>query len=311
MEEGRVAVAGSIMLDMVMRVPRRPHPGETVFAEDFGMYLGGKGFNQAVAARRMGARVDLIGRIGADDFAGRFREAFATEGIDAGGVSVDAEAGTGVAMPLVEPDGTNTIVAAPRANLRLTPAHVEQQAVRFEQATVTLLQLEVPVDAVLAAARLARANDRMIVLNPAPSVPVPDELLRLADVLTPNEVEAAVLAGLSPLRGVDDAFTAAEQIQARGARCVVVTLGAMGCVVADGEEQRHLPAHLVRAVDSTAAGDAFSGALAARLAAGDDLLTALRWANAAGALATTRLGAEPSLPRYAEVARLLGEQAPG
>ncbi len=304
-----VCVVGSFMTDLVMRVARRPQAGETVRAEEFGIFLGGKGFNQAVAARRLGARVAIIGRVGADEFGTLFLAALAREGIDADGVIRDPDEGTGIATPVVDATGANSIIIAPRANLRLTPADVAAQAERIATADVLLLQLEVPAEASIAAARIARAAGRRVVLNPAPVTPFPDELLRLADVVTPNEVEATALTG-QRVTGPETGLAAAAALRARGARAAVVTLGAAGCVVATADVQVHLAAFAVEAVDTTAAGDAFTAALAVRLAETDDLLEAARWGNAAGACAVQRLGAEPSLPPRAAVAELLARGTP-
>jgi ribokinase len=306
----RVCVVGSFMIDVVMRVARRPRRGETLYAEACGVFLGGKGFNQAVAARRMGAAVAMVGRLGDDPFGRRIVAALAAEGIDAEGVIADPAEGTGLTTPLVEADGSNSIVVAPRANLRLTPTDVERAAGQIRAADVLLLQLEVPPEASAAAARIARAAGRRVVLNPAPALPLPDTLLQLADILTPNEVEAAMLTGLA-VEGVEAAFAAAETLRARArpAAVVVVTLGALGAVARGPDLYLHTPAHAVTAVDTTAAGDAYNGALAVALAEGCPLPEALRWANAAGALAVTRLGAEPSLPRRADVAALLAAHA--
>ena len=293
------------MLDLVMRAARRPQRGETIVADACGIFLGGKGFNQAVAAQRMGAAVTMIGRLGDDEFAPRFRAALASEGIDAAGVGADAEAGTGIATPLIEPDGSNSIVIAPRANMRVTPADVEDSADLIRAAGVLLLQLEIPPEASEAAARIARRAGRQVVLDPAPAMPFPDSLLRLADVLTPNEVEAAALAGFA-VDGVAAAFAAADEIRGRGAAGVIVTLGGLGAVAVGAELRLHVPAHPVTVVDTTAAGDAFNGALAVALAERQGLPAALRWAGAAGALAVTRFGAEPSLAQRAEVTALLG-----
>jgi ribokinase len=305
-----VCVTGSFMLDLVMRVRQRPGRGETIFADEFGIFRGGKGFNQAVAARRMGAHVAMIGRLGADAFASTFWDALAAEGIDSSGVVTDEHEGTGVATPLIEADGSNSIVVAPRANMRLTAADVRRSAAQIEQADVLLLQLEVPVEASIEAARIARGAGRTVILNPAPAAPLPDELLRLASLVTPNEVEAASLTGVA-VDGVAGAFAAAEALVARGARSVVVTLGAMGAVALADGARLHLPTIPVTVVDTTAAGDAFSGALAVGLAEGRPLAAALARANAAGACAVTKLGAEPSLPNRTDVDALLSRTISG
>lgn len=305
MSTPRVCVTGSFMVDLVWRVARLPERGETLQALDFGIFLGGKGFNQALAARRMGAEVAMIGRLGDDEFAPRFLAALDAAGIDRRGVTLDPTMGTGVATPIIETGGNNRIVIAPRANMAVSMENVEAAGELVAAADVLLLQLEIPPEASMTAARIARAAGRRVILNPAPVLPMPDELLRLADIVTPNEVEAAALTGL-PVTSLDEALTAADRLCVLGARQVVITLGAAGAVAVSGGERRYLPAHRVTAMDTTAAGDAFNGALAVRLAETGELGEALRWANAAGALAVTRLGAEPSLPHRVEVGALLG-----
>ena len=299
-----LVVTGSLMIDLVMRVPRRPAPGETVFGTEFGMFLGGKGFNQAVAARRLGAAVRMIGRIGADGFGEQLRAALIREGIDAAGVTTDAEAGTGVAAPLIEESGENAIVSVPRANMRLTPADVERVAGRFDGAAALLAQLEVPAAATLAAARLARAAGARVLLNAAPAGPVPDQLLEIADVIIVNEVEAETLAAVR-VTDAATAFVAAARLRTSAMQTVIVTLGSRGAVALGPGVREQVAAHTVPARDTTGAGDAFCAALAVRLAETGDLHEALRWANAAGACAVTRLGAEPSLPDRAAVTALL------
>lgn len=301
-----VLVVGSLMMDLVIRAPRRPEPGETLFGDDFGMFLGGKGFNQAVAARRLGADVRMIGRVGDDDFGRQIRAALEREGIDARHVGIDPETGTGVAAPLIEPSGENSIVSVPRANMRLTPAYVEMAQSVFDGARITLLQLEVPVDASLTAARLARNAGALVLLNTAPAGDVPHELLGFAGIIVANESEAAMLTGVQ-VADVAGAVVAAERLRAGGAT-VIVTLGAGGVVVVGDDCREHVAAHRVTVRDTTGAGDAFCGALAVRLAETGDLRDAVRWANAAGACAVTVDGAEPSLPRRAAVEAQLGMQ---
>ncbi|MFN8557539.1 MAG: ribokinase [Dehalococcoidia bacterium] len=303
-----VCVVGSFMTDLVMRLPHALRPGETLLADRFGVFLGGKGFNQAIAARRMGAEVAIIGRIGADEYGARFRAKLAEEGIDDRGVVTDPDDGTGIAVPLIEPGGGNSIAVAPRANLRLTADDIERAGRLITTADIVLAQLETSLESVEATARLARGAGRTFVLNPAPARAVPDGLLAMANVLTPNEGEAATLSGRI-VDGMEAAWEAAESLRQRGPGIVIITLAEHGAIAAAaGRPNLMLPGHSVPVVDTTAAGDAFNGALAARLAAGDDLETALRWANAAGACAVTRLGAEPSLPHAAEVAALLRAQ---
>jgi ribokinase len=301
---GRVAVVGSLVMDIVVRLSRRPGPGETLVGKDVGMFLGGKGFNQAVAARRAGADVSMIGRLGSDSFGEPFFAALDREGMERSGITVDAEAGTGVAIPMIDDAGENSIVVMPRANLRLTAEDIEPVADKIRGAAVLLLQLESSPAASLAAARLARDAGVRVLWNTAPLSEIPEELFQRAEIVIANELEAAALAG-HPVTDAASAADAAAVLRARGVPVGVVTLGEQGLVAVTDSGVLVLPAHPVVPVDTTGAGDAFCGALAAQLAVGAPLETALRFANAAGALAVAKLGAEPSLPRRADVLALL------
>ena len=299
-----IVVAGSAIMDLVIHAPRQPRVGETVIGSDFGMYLGGKGANQAAAAARLGGRVTFVGCVGADPFGEQFRRSFAAEGIDARFVVTDARLGTGVGMPEIYPDGQNSIVIAPQANMALTPAHVEAAAEEIRAAAVLLFQLEIPLDAVQRAVEIAHAAGVCVIGNPAPARPLPDELLARVTWLVPNEAEAEQLSGV---RVVDDASAerAALALLARGPRYVAITRGAAGATLVSADACRHVPAFPVDPVDTTGAGDAFCGALAVALARGTDPVDAVRFANAAGALATTVVGAQPSMPRAAQIAALM------
>ncbi len=303
----RIAVLASFNMDLVMRAERRPEAGETLQGE-FAMFLGGKGFNQAVAARRLGADVAVVGRVGDDAFGARFLAALDAEGIDRSAVAVDPDAGTGVATIVVEPDGTNSIVQAPRANRALTAADVDRLPGNMHGVDVALLNIETSMPAAIAFARAARDAGARVVLNPAPAGDVPGELLALADVLAPNAVEAQALTG-EPATTPDDALAAASRLLARGPSAVVVTLGGQGAVALARGVHVHVPALPVRAVDTVGAGDAFCAALAVRLGEGAGIEDAVRFANAAGALSTTIAGAEPSMPRRHAVEALLAGPA--
>lgn len=296
----RIVVVGSLNMDLAIRVARRPAPGETLLGESFGMFVGGKGFNQAVAAARMGAQVTMIGRTGEDDFGRRLRQALAEAQIDARHVARDAESGSGVAVPIIDAEGDNSIIVIPGANMRLSVADVERAADAIASADALLLQLETPLDAAARAAELGRAAGVRTLLNPAPARPLPDELLRHIDVLTPNESETQILTGIT----VDDeraAMRAADALLRRGVGMVVLTLGARGALLAQGDRRELIPGYTVPVVDTTAAGDAFCGVLAVQLARGQLPDQAIRYANAAGALAVTALGAEPAIPRRAAI----------
>lgn len=297
----RVLVVGSANVDFTVALPRLPQPGETVTNGTLLVNHGGKGANQAVAARRLGAEVRLIGCVG-DDASGReVRAALAREGIGTAGVMTSPSAATGTALIVVDSQGRNQIAVAPGANRGLTLEHVRGRADDFAWAEAVVVSCEIPLVTVRAALELARDRGARTILNPAP---VPDsglDFLALVDYLTPNAGEAARLSGV---HGDDEAAGAA--LRARGARCVVVTLGERGVLACGEGAPRRVPAPVVTAVDTTAAGDAFNGALAVALTEGLALPAALRFANAAAALACTRRGAQASLPTREEVARLAG-----
>ncbi len=305
---GRVTVIASFMTDLVVRASRRPLAGESLVGSDFGIFVGGKGNNQAIAAARCGAQVAVVGRLGDDLFAPPFYETLAANGIDSAYVSRDPDAGTGTAMIVVDPSGQNSIIVTPRANLRLMPEQIEAARPAFEGAAIALAQLEVPIPSVLAAARLAREVGARFLFNPAPAPTeaLPDELLRLSSIIVPNEVEAAQLTGI-PTDDQTGAERAARALLERGPEEVILTLGARGALWVNRSHSELIPALPVQQVDATAAGDAFCGALAAALALGEPMAVAVRWAGAAGALAVTKMGATPSLPTRAEVERLLAE----
>jgi ribokinase len=308
-----VVVLASFILDMVVRAPRRPRAGESVFGTDFGMFAGGKGCNQAIAAARSGASVRVIGRIGDDIFSPPILDALTREHLDARFVTRDPGAGTGIAFPVVEPDGQNSIIVLPRANFAITPDDIRGAAAAFDGASVLLAQFEVPVVAVSAAVALAHERGVRVLLNPAP-VPdpaptLPPEMLSAVDVLLPNEREAESLSGIA-VNDVTSAEHAARVLLARGVHSVVVTLGSRGALWVPNAEAEavYLAPFDVPQVDATAAGDAFCGVLAAALAAGLQRSDAFRRASAAGALAVTRMGAEPSLPHAHEIDTLLRSQ---
>ncbi len=297
----RVAVVGSINQDIVVRVERRPRPGETVTGTGHFLAAGGKGANQAVATARLGAEVALVGSIGDDTFGHALRYGLETEGVDVRHVRVDREAETGVAVITLDADAENSIVVVPGANGRVSRGDVDAAAGVIEATPVVLLQLEIPLDAVLTAAALARGT---VILNPAPARPLPASLLERADILVPNRSELGVLAGVAEPRTIDDVAAAAARL---GHAAVVVTLGAGGALVRSGGDTRVVAAPQVDAVDTTGAGDAFCGALADAIASGLSLDEATRRGVAAGALAVTTDGAQPSMPSKAAVEALLGE----
>jgi ribokinase len=279
---GAVAVVGSINLDVVVAVQRHPAPGETVIGGDRRELPGGKGANQAVAAARLGASVALVGRVGDDAAGAGLRDGLAAEGVDVAHVVVDRDAPTGMALIAVDAAGENTIVVSPGANARVGPADVERAGDVLAAAAVTLIQHEIPPEAVRAAVAAAGGT---VVLNPAPA----RALVEPIDVLVPNRLELEALA--------DKAGDPEELARGlRDARAVVVTLGADGALVVEGDRATTVAAPSVRAVDTTGAGDAFCGALAQALAGGAALADAVRWAVAAAAVSDTREGAQGGMP---------------
>lgn len=299
-----VLVFGSLNMDLVVRVPRMPEAGETLGGRSFLANPGGKGANQAVACARMGARVAMAGRVGDDAFGGELRAALAAQGVDAQAVLTTPGQSTGVAMIMVDDAAQNCIAVVPGANGDSSETDAQALRAGLERSALLLLQLEVPMRAVLRAAETARTAGCRVVLNPAPAQPLPDALWPLVDLLVLNETEARMLGAL-PAVDERNAGEAAALLARRGPRDVIVTLGAHGAVWASPAGTRHFPARKVQAVDTTAAGDTFIGALAASLTEGARMETALQHALAAASLCVTRAGAQASMPTRAEVADLL------
>jgi ribokinase len=290
-----VFVAGSINQDFVLSVERRPAPGETVTDARLATHNGGKGANQAAAAALLGASVAFLGRVGDDGFGGPLVRSLADKGVDTGVVREAPDSSTGAAFITVTPDGENAITVAPGANRRLTAEDVEEASESIGDAKVLVAQMEIPPEVVLRAVEVAAASGTRVLVNLAPPLEVPRALLEKLDPLVINEHEAAFLLG-ERVEGVDGALDAAPRLLALGPGSVVVTLGEDGAVFSDGESAQHLTAPKVEVVDTTGAGDAFVGALAARLAADVPLRDAVAYAVRAGAAAVTEAGAQGALP---------------
>ena len=299
-----VFVVGSINQDFVLRVERRPSPGETVTGAELSTLPGGKGANQAVAAARLGVRVAMLGRVGDDAFGEEMVRNLARKGVDARPVIALPEVSTGAAFITVTPDGENAITVSPGANHRLTPRDVDEAAEEIGAARVLVAQMELPPQSVLRAAEVAAERGTRFVLNLAPLRPVPEGLLDTPDPLVVNEHETAFLSG-EPVESVEDALRAAPKLLKLGPASVAITLGAAGAVYAESETRaHHLPSPQVEVVDTTGAGDAFVGALAVRLARGDSLGEAVAYALRAGAAAVTYPGAQSSLPTQETLKKL-------
>ena len=302
---GQLVVVGSLNMDLVARTPRIPAPGETILGYDFHTVPGGKGANQAVAAARLGGSVVMAGRVGEDDFGTALLTTLAEARIDHRHVSRDPEAATGVALIEVDDEAQNSILVASGANMRVTPEDISTLEPVIATADVLLLQLEIPLETVIRAAEIARAHNVTVILNPAPAQPLPEALLSLVDILVPNESETALLTGL-PVTNQVEIETAARQLLATDIQTVILTLGEKGACLAQQDGLSYHPTFDVTPVDTTAAGDAFMGGLGVALAEGKPLEVAIRWGNAAGALATTTLGAQTSLPGRQALEALIG-----
>ena len=300
-QQPHLCVVGSTNIDLTFRTTRMPKPGETLAGQGFQLGYGGKGANQAVMAARLGARVTMVGKVGRDVFGEGALRNYRDQGIDTDHVLIDGQRPTGVASIVVDDAARNCIIVMPGANLGLTPEDVRAAAAVIESAGVLLCQLEVPIETVAEALRIARAAKVTTILNPAPAVALPDELLRLADLCVPNEGEIELLTGGQTAATVQEAAAAAWELLKRGPRTVIVTLGERGALIADAGSAEHVPAPQVEAVDSSGAGDAFIGALGVYLAEGVPLREAVRRANAVAALSVTRLGTQASFPTRAEV----------
>lgn len=303
----RICVVGSSNIDLTFRMPRLPHPGETLAGQSFQLGFGGKGANQAVMAARLGARVTMISRVGNDVFGEQTVHNFQQQGIDTTYVLRDRDCPTGTAAIIVEDSGQNCILLVPGANAALSPEDVRQAATVLSACGMLLCQLEVPLETTSEAFRLARAAGVRTVLNPAPAVPLPDELLRLTDLCIPNETEAELLTG-QRVTNSEEAREAATILQQRGVGAVLVTLGERGVAVVE-DSWEHIPARPVRAVDASGAGDAFIGSLSVFLLEGLPLRQAARRANRAAALSVTRPGTQASFPTRNEIDDFMAERS--
>jgi ribokinase len=299
LKQARIVVVGSLNMDLVVRAPRHPQPGETIIGSDFATFPGGKGANQAVAAARLGGLVTMIGRVGDDLFGEALLTAAAADRIDTTFISKDPQARTGIGMITLDGAGQNTIVVASGANACLTAAHVQAAEAAFQGAAVLLLQLETPLETISSAIELAHKHSLQVVLNPAPARELSQELLSNIDYLIPNQNELALLTGVATVPA------AVKTLKDIGVNCVIVTMGGEGVTFTEDGELVYLPAYPVQVVDTVAAGDAFVGAFAVALTEGQGTGQAATWGNAAGALAVTRPGAQPSLPTRDELERFL------
>ena len=300
MAEARVIVVGSCNMDIVAQADRVPAGGETVIGNRYWMVMGGKGANQAVAARLLGAESIMVGRVGNDVFGQRMLDTLRSFEVNCDHVKLDDDSDSGVAVIMVDERAENSIIVVPGANMQIKPADVDAVKEQIQAADVLLLQLEIPLDAIEHAMDVAREGDTLCILNPAPARMVPDRLLGKADILTPNEHEARLLTGMAADTAAS-AEVAGKALLEKGVEQVIVTMGAKGALLVNHNQTQYIPSTKVNAVDTTGAGDAFMGGLGIALAEGKSLEEAARFASVVAALSTTRPGATSSMPTRDEV----------
>jgi ribokinase len=296
----KIIVIGSSNTDMVVKTHQFPAPGETILGGEFFMFSGGKGANQAVASARTGGDVLFICKTGDDIFGRSAITVFQQEGINTKHISIDPEKASGVALIIVDANGENEIVVAPGANDTLSESDIKSAENEIRSAEIILMQLEVPVKTVLFAAQLASQHHKKVILNPAPAVKLPTELFKHLFLLTPNETEAEILTGIK----VTDQLSAAEaagKLLELGVLNVIITMGSAGAYFRNKETEMKIPAPIVKAVDSTAAGDVFNGVLATEITLGNDWKTAITTACKAASISVTRMGAQASMPYREEL----------
>ena len=308
MTKPSIVVIGSSNTDMIIRLDHIPKPGETILGEQFLIVGGGKGANQAVAAARAGGNITFVARVGQDMFGEKAVAGFVQDGIHVEYITRDPSTPSGVALIFVAKEGENSIAVAPGSNGRLSPDEVKKAERAIASAGAVLMQLETPLETVQAAAELAARFRLPFILNPAPARPLPDALLKLVSILTPNETEAELLTGIT-ITDESTAARAAGKLRDKNVKTVIITMGARGSFVSAGSTAQLVPSFRVEPVDTTGAGDIFNGALAVALGEGRLLLEAVRFANAAAAISVTRLGAQASAPARKEIEKFLAPAA--
>ena len=302
-----VVVIGSINMDMVVTLDHRPAKGETVLGNHFFMSPGGKGANQAYAAGKLGARTMMLGKLGEDVFAQQLIANLQQAGIDTSMITKLPDVSSGIALISIDAEGDNSIVVAPGANSAIARPDIDRWEPYIQKAKIILLQLEIPLDSVVYAAETAHKHGVSVLLDPAPAQPLPDELLSIADFITPNESELSALTGVD-VTDAESAIKAASRLIDRGVKTVLAKLGSKGVAAVDSKGAFVIKGYPVKAVDTTAAGDSFAGAFATAIAEGKDVKAAAQFANAVAAIAVTRMGAQASMPSRQEVESFMKQQ---
>ncbi|MBN7766705.1 ribokinase [Pectobacterium brasiliense] len=307
MKTGKLVVLGSINADHILNLEQFPRPGETVIGEQYSVAFGGKGANQAVAAGRSGADIAFIACVGEDDIGTRICQQLSKDNIDVSAVEAISGETTGVALIFVNADAENMIAINAGANATVTPDYLHRHQQHIIDASALLMQLESPLETVIAAAKLAHEHQTKVILNPAPARELPDELLSLVNMITPNETEAQFLTGIT-VETEDDAARAAQVLHDKGIETVLITLGSRGVWLSENGQGQRIPGYRVKAVDTIAAGDTFNGALVTALLENKPMSSAVKFAHAAAAIAVTRRGAQPSVPWREEIDAFLQTQ---
>jgi ribokinase len=303
-----ILVFGSINMDLTTYVPKLPRPGETLRGSSFITVPGGKGSNQAVACARMGARTYFVGRVGKDAFGPEVLGVVSKENVDVSQVITDLKNGTGLAVISVDENAENSIIIISGANLALDSSDVERAKTFMAETNVLMLQLEASLEPTFEAAKVANQKGLSVILDPAPAYPIPEGVFPFIDFITPNELETEALVGFKPANP-EDAARAAKLLKEKGVRTAIIKMGSQGAYYDSLESRGFVNAFKVNAIDTVAAGDAFNAGLAVAISEGKPVIEAVRWGAAAGAIATTRKGALPSMPHRDEIISLLKEQA--
>lgn len=304
MRKNDVLVIGSVNMDLVVKVDRFPNPGETILSNNFQMFPGGKGANQAVCTSKLGAKTSFIGKIGKDQFGEKLSASLEKNGVNLDNLIIDQSLNSGIAIITVDNSGQNEIIVVPGSNMNLTPEEISNKQKLFSETNVVLAQLEIPIETVLKAAEFSNESDTFFILNPAPARKLSDKLLKCVDFLTPNETELELLSGMS-IKNIENTGEAAKSLLKKGVKNIIVTLGAKGALFVNKNKVELFPAYKVNAVDSTAAGDAFNGAFAFALSNGESISEAIVFANKIASISVTRMGAQSSMPGRDEVEKFV------